>query len=334
MEKPIVSVIILVYNMKDMIEKCLDSVISQTYKNIEVIIVNDGSTDNSGDIAEKYKVNDERVKVIHHDTNKGIAAGFNTGIRNANGDYVVFVDSDNYIDKRMIEILVEETESTGADIVQCAALCYTEETEAEATESKNEMNPETSLVTLEGEEIVDDYLKAKTITNNLAAKIIKLKMFENIVIPEGHQVVDAITLMQLICKCNKYVCTNHILYYAYQAPNSISRSSISERRLEDLLFSNDFTCEFVKNNWPKWADYIAYRNIRVSNWAYNQVYLSELDYKDQRLKNFRNLFSENYKKAQRTEYYKNMSKSEKYKYALFYTNIALYNILLKKRFGK
>ena len=122
MEK-LVTVIIPVYNVEKYLQECLDSVISQTYTNLEIILVDDGSTDSSGNICDEYEKNDSRVNVIHK-LNGGASSARNIGLQNANGDYIYFLDSDDYIDVTAIEKLVCVAESNGADLVFMDGLVF------------------------------------------------------------------------------------------------------------------------------------------------------------------------------------------------------------------
>ena len=112
-----VSVIIPVYNAEKFLPKSLDSVINQTYKNLEIICINDGSEDSSSEIIQSYKKNDNRIKAIEHENNKGLSGARNTGINAASGDYIYFLDSDDYIDSDYIEKMVQNISTTDSDIV-------------------------------------------------------------------------------------------------------------------------------------------------------------------------------------------------------------------------
>lgn len=112
---PLVSVIIPVYNVEKYLNECLDSVVNQTYKNLEIILVNDGSTDRSGNICDEYASGDTRIKVIHK-KNSGVSAARNVGIEHSNGEYITFVDSDDFIDTKAIEHLVENAKKYNSDI--------------------------------------------------------------------------------------------------------------------------------------------------------------------------------------------------------------------------
>lgn len=114
----LISVIIPAYNIEQYIERCLDSVRNQTYKNLEIIIINDGSTDQTGEILDRYKLKDSRIYVIHQ-KNQGVSAARNKGLEVAKGDYIGFVDGDDVIDFTMYETLVKLLEETEADIAHC-----------------------------------------------------------------------------------------------------------------------------------------------------------------------------------------------------------------------
>ena len=112
-----VSVIIPVYNVEKYVGECLDSVINQTYKNLEIICVDDCGSDNSAKIVEEYAQKDGRVKVIHHDQNGGAGTARNTGLQNSSGEYIFFLDSDDYLSLDIIELLVKRQRKTNADVV-------------------------------------------------------------------------------------------------------------------------------------------------------------------------------------------------------------------------
>lgn len=114
-----VSVVVPVYNAEETLERCLDSLISQSYKNIEIVCVNDGSSDSSLKILNKYRKKDERIVVIDNDKNRGCSYTKNRGIDNATGDFICFVDSDDYIENNMINELVDFQRKNNLDLVKC-----------------------------------------------------------------------------------------------------------------------------------------------------------------------------------------------------------------------
>lgn len=113
-----ISIIVPIYNKKNSLERCINSILNQTYKNIEIILVNDGSTDGSYTLCNDYLQKDKRIKVIHK-KNEGVSSARNIGINNSNGEYIQFVDCDDYIDKNMCESLIEAAIKHNADIIFC-----------------------------------------------------------------------------------------------------------------------------------------------------------------------------------------------------------------------
>ena len=114
----LVSVIVPVYNVEKYLKKCVDSILSQSYQNIEVILINDGSLDGSGEICEAYAKKDERIKYITQN-NSGLGKTRNRGIEEASGKYLLFVDSDDYIENTMIEKLYHNITESHADVASC-----------------------------------------------------------------------------------------------------------------------------------------------------------------------------------------------------------------------
>ena len=112
----IITIIVPVYNVEKYLERCTQSLVNQTYQNIEIILVDDCSTDSSPEICDRLAQTDNRIKVIHKEKNEGLGFARNTGIENASGDYILFIDSDDYFDLNTCEITKAKLEESGADI--------------------------------------------------------------------------------------------------------------------------------------------------------------------------------------------------------------------------
>ena len=123
MQEPLISVIVPVYNVSKYLRKNFYTLKNQTYKNLEIIFVDDGSTDKSGELCETYKNEDNRVKVIHK-KNEGLGLARNTGIQNASGQYIMFIDSDDFVDVEMVEKLFNNLKSTNSDTSFCGYFVY------------------------------------------------------------------------------------------------------------------------------------------------------------------------------------------------------------------
>lgn len=119
MNKPLISIIIPCYGVEKYLDRCIESIVNQTLKNIEIILIDDKSPDKVPQICDDWAIKDERIKVIHKKKNEGLGFARNTGLEIANGDYVAFVDSDDYIDITMYETLFNKAEENGSDIVYC-----------------------------------------------------------------------------------------------------------------------------------------------------------------------------------------------------------------------
>ena len=122
--EPLISVIIPVYNVESFLEKCIDSVINQSYKNLQIILIDDGSTDHSGDICDRYKNIDKRILVIHQ-KNQGLSVARNTGLNYSKGDWIAFLDSDDWLESDAYEVLYDIADKHQADISSCLSRnCY------------------------------------------------------------------------------------------------------------------------------------------------------------------------------------------------------------------
>lgn len=170
-----VSVIIPVYNVENYLERCLNSVLNQTYKDIEIILVNDGSTDSSGEICDKYGNKDKRIKVINN-SNHGVSYSRNCGIRVATGEYVLFVDSDDTIESNYIWILVNANKFNNYDLILCN-ICDV------YMNKKNVRYKEFFTLT---NDFCNDYYKLVNILRVPFVKLYKLNIIKkyNIVFPE------------------------------------------------------------------------------------------------------------------------------------------------------
>ena len=126
----LISVIIPVYNVEKYLQECVDSVLAQTYQNFEIILVDDGSTDSSGAICDEYAKQDERISVLHQE-NKGLSITRNNGLQIASGEYIYFLDSDDWIENSTLEILLQEITKESADVVFMDAKSFVEQKEKE-----------------------------------------------------------------------------------------------------------------------------------------------------------------------------------------------------------
>lgn len=210
----LISIIVPLYNTSKYLEKCLNSIKNQTYKNIEIIIVDDGSTDSSLQLAKKIALEDKRMKV-YHKKNGGLSSARNYGIQNAQGKYISFVDSDDYIASNMIEILYKNLIRNSADISICGWYL----------DSNRGIRPcdfKTKCVTLNNIEATNMLLNHVSFDNFACNKLFLKDLFNEILFPEGKILEDLLTIYKLIYNSKKIVVDSTPLYYYVLHENSIT----------------------------------------------------------------------------------------------------------------
>lgn len=181
-----ISIIVPVYNVEPYLRKCLDSILDQTYRDLEILVIDDGSTDGSGKISDEYK-KEERVRVFHTE-NRGLSAARNLGLDNASGDWIGFVDGDDWIEQDMYEVLLKRAEETGADVVECG--CHAN------FKSTSYLYPAIQR-TVSGLESVEVLIRGE-IRTQVWNKIWRSHLFADIRFPEGHSFEDIATTYKLV----------------------------------------------------------------------------------------------------------------------------------------
>lgn len=236
----LISVIVPVYNVKSFLPQCVDSVLNQTYKNIEIILVDDGSTDESGEICDKYSKLDKRVKTIHK-ANGGLSDARNVGIDNAKGKYFCFVDSDDIVDKNFVKSLYDAIVKTASDISICFFKKFFEEKELV------EQTYNTEFVEMDKETLSFQLFEKDNIHFICACtKMYKKELFENLRFEVGRLHEDEFIVYKIFDKANKGVLVNSQLYFYRERPGSITKSlSFKEKNL-DAFYSIESCYKFYK----------------------------------------------------------------------------------------
>lgn len=241
----LVSVIIPVYNIEKYLKRCVDSVINQTYKNLEIILIDDGSTDNSGTICDDLALNDNRIIVIHHN-NQGPSIARNKGIEIAKGEYISFVDGDDYCHPKMIEILLDEVIKNGSDISVCGFKKVFKFNTVEF-EKVNEINSKTYTEN----KILELFFKADTHydLNVIWNKLYKAGLFSDIRFPEGRFHEDNAISYKLLDHSKSITIIFLDLYYYFQREGSTMHRNIDISRANDIVFVNEEMVKYfnVKN---------------------------------------------------------------------------------------
>lgn len=228
------SIIVPVYNTGKYLEKCINSLINQTYKNIEIVIVEDCSTDNSKTIIKKFE-NRKNIKIIYNKKNSGLSYSRNIGILKSTGEYVGFIDSDDYVDLDYYEKIMNKIQKEKADLAICDVKIVYENTN-EVLISKGCENNDLSVVNI--------------INNGLAAsacnKVFKRSLISQYQFSEGKVNEDIAVVIPAICNAKKITYIEECYYYYIQHNGSIQNSSFSEKRF-DIVYGIDLTLSRIKN---------------------------------------------------------------------------------------
>lgn len=312
----LISIVVPVYNVENYLEKCINTIIEQTYKNIEIILVDDGAKDNSGKICDKYEKEDNRIKVIHK-MNGGLSDARNAGINIAKGKYIAFIDSDDFIDNEMIQILYKNLIETDSDISICGVNVIQDE------KIQKENNKENKL------EIVSKEQAYKNLYNNKALetvvawnKLYKITLFDEIRYPKGKINEDAFIIHKLINKTNRIVYTSNKMYYYIKRKDSIMGRKFNIKRLDELEAFEKRMEFFKQNKMQELYEKTMYRYCASNRYCY--INIEDIEVKKKLNKEFLN-------KCELLKGAQYLSKKEKIKMFILKNFIFVYklNILLK-----
>jgi len=227
---PLISVIIPVYNVEEYLVQCLQSVLAQTYPHFQVILVDDGSTDESGGICDRYGTIDKRIRVIHKE-NGGLSDARNAGLGIAEGAYIAFVDSDDFLHREYLKTLYDNMVAEDADLSICGYYCYDGgmPVENSSDEIYNREVVEGSMVTAQ---LYENPGMAIVAWNKLYSR----EIFGDIRYPVGRLHEDEAVIHELLVRCRRVVLTNARLYYYRRRSGSIMDKE-SDKSIEDAVFA-------------------------------------------------------------------------------------------------
>ena len=263
----LVSVIVPVYNVRPYLEEALDSALQQTYRNLEILVIDDGSTDGSGDVCDQYALRDERIRVIHQ-PNRGLSAARNTGLDKMTGQVVAFLDSDDALHPDMIRHMIDTMVRENAEIVVCGhTTAYT--TESMTTQSLAHKK-------------VSTFLPARGTLDRICAlrarvdgripamawdKLYREKVWRSIRFPEGHVFEDIDTIYKVIDRSETVCMLDEALYLYRKRPESITMT-ISVNHIRDLALSFEHLEAFVFERIPEIYSKEHLKQVRIENIKY------------------------------------------------------------------
>lgn len=298
--KNLVSIIIPVYNVEEYLDKCLESIINQTYKNIEVILIDDGSTDKSGEICDIYSEKDERIKVIHQ-KNGGVCRARNAGLKSFKGEYVMFVDPDDYIDYDCIEVCL----SSMIDDIDLVCFSYITEYQNRSVYRK-----------ISGDKVfsIDNNfnLCSEYYMGTVWGALYRAGVLENLYFDSAlYFGEDSLFICQAMLNCRKIKFINKYFYHCVYRKNSASNGQFSEKKYT-LVYA-------MKKIYDLFSDY---PHIRETWYALNCIYCLDLCIKmamsginDDRKKMLKKTYLKHYKSI--FLYFDNLTYKDRIKYGMF-----------------
>lgn len=249
-----ISVIIPVYNVEQYLDRCIKSILKQTYDNLEIILVNDGSKDSSGEICDYYKRNNNNVKVLHQE-NRGLSEARNAGLSIAQGEFIGFVDSDDYVEADMYEYLFDAIIESNSDIAVGKFIdCYN----GIKKERKLE-NSEDKKIVLDSKEAIESLLCGEhNITSHMCNKLFRKELFNNLRFAPGKLYEDSFIIVELLIRAKCLVSCSKEVYYYDHREGSIVESSFKNRDM-DLKNAWEQNGQRILRIYPELKKQVEYR---------------------------------------------------------------------------
>lgn len=312
METPLISIIVPVYNVRDYLDTCLDSLQKQNYPKLEIILIDDGSTDGSGVVCDDYAKRDPRAKVIHQQ-NRGLSAARNAGLAHATGSYITFVDSDDYIAPDYVSYLFSLITKHGVLLSVCAI--------SELTLKNHQINYGANFEEklMSTEEALGRMLREEGFNVSAYAKMYRRDLWQGITFPENTVHEDLGTTYKLFEKCSKIAYGPGAKYIYRKRKSSISTQGFSDQKF-DIISLTDTMCNELETKFPYLATTIDLRRMHARFSVLRQLALAKSLTPEQKSKEQEII---DYLKTNKTSVTKNP-------YATLRDKIAIYSLLLGK----
>lgn len=288
-----VSIIVPIYNVEQYLEECVNSILNQTYNNIEVLLVDDCATDKSGDIAKQFEEKDSRCKYIKREKNGGLSAARNTGIKNATGDFLCFIDSDDWISDDYVQSMLELAKKDNSEIVVCDYYMVIEDRYEDGN----------SLIQINNNSTKEE--KIAYIRNHACTKMFKKEFWLNqgLMFPEDiKRGEDMGVTIPLLTYANNISIINKNLYYYRQRVNSLSYKK--ERTKIDLSFYDKTFQNMLKNSNTCYKEEIEYHAIMEMIYGKTMLMIKH-SYSNKDIRKHINQFQERFPNWKKNQYIKN-----------------------------
>lgn len=251
-ETDLVSIIIPVYNVAPYLKRCMETILHQSYENLEIILIDDGSIDGSSDLCDKYARLDERI-LVHHQENKGLSVARNVGTLFSHGKYLCFIDSDDYIDERYVELLYTAMSKTESDMAMCAHYRYFDDNGGRKI--VNLYNQQVHLTedyyVVSGKECIQDYVEKKLMSVTAWAKMFSKDLAQINLFPEGRVYEDMATYIRFLREARKVVLIDVPLYHHFTRRKDSITETVSEKTLQDYVWASHKMYEDILSVYPE-----------------------------------------------------------------------------------
>lgn len=251
----LISVIVPVYNVEAYLDRCVQSIVDQTYRNLEIILVDDGSPDRCGAMCDAWAEKDSRVRVIHK-VNGGLSDARNTGLAAATGEYIGFVDSDDYIRADMLGLLLEHLQKNDAQIAACGVALVDE------TGTKKGTLTRAGACVLEKQEAMRAVIEESWLKQPVWNKLYRANAIQDIPFPIGKYHEDVFWTYQAVSRAEKVSVFDAPCYFYTQRENSIMGAAYSLKRL-DSLEAKQKRLAYIRENFPE-LEGTAVKDLRFS----------------------------------------------------------------------
>ncbi len=268
---PKISIIVPVYNCEKYISNCINSILEQSFKDFELILVDDGSSDRSFEICESFAKKDNRVRAIHQ-PNSGVSRARNRGLDEAKGEYIGFVDGDDCVDKEMYKRLYKNLADNNADISICGIVNYF--VKKDGTTEKVRQSQVDGFWIFSGEQALKEALQSRLYSVNPVNKLFKRELFDKLRYPEGKISEDAFLIPVVISKAGKVVYDSKPMYYYLRRENSITTSNFSDRDW-DVVEAYKNHLDMVSEKFPNLKKVAKFRYLWAYTYVIDKIMLSE-----------------------------------------------------------
>ena len=251
MHEEMISVIIPCYNVSKYISKCIESILNQSYKKLEIIMVDDCSTDDTCKVLEKYSLIDSRIKVLKNDNNMGAAYSRNRGFSESHGNFISFIDSDDYIDDNFYESMINKLLENNADVSVCDIKVFYEEN-----------NKEVISKCFDGEDIsIINVIKSGLVASS-SNKLFRRHLIKNYHYPEGIINEDIPVVIPALLNAKNIVYVDNTYYHYIQRNDSVQNSKFSLKKF-DIIKSLELTFKIIENvdNYQEFREILIYNQI-------------------------------------------------------------------------